>query len=221
MLRPQRPWLSHTSYDGRVIPLVALLATALPFSQYLPPADTTQQTYNAQRLSTAGAVAPASVPAAPVEQNSSASSSRSEAPQAPEPPVAAAHQGNNSGAVENAGAPVQLDRQLPMMPTSIAESPKTDADQYGDPSSDAPAWDQFGNPVSRLNESGPGAGGGTRHGNGHGDGSGSGDGHEMGGGACHIGCGVSAPTLISKTEPEYSEEARKAKYCEVPAGVRD
>jgi TonB family protein len=34
----------------------------------------------------------------------------------------------------------------------------------------------------------------------------------MGGGASHIGCGVSAPTLISKTEPEYSEEARKAKY---------
>ena len=34
----------------------------------------------------------------------------------------------------------------------------------------------------------------------------------MGGGAYHIGGEVSAPTLISKTEPEYSEEARKAKY---------
>ena len=33
-----------------------------------------------------------------------------------------------------------------------------------------------------------------------------------GGGAYRIGGDVSAPVLISKIEPEYSEEARKAKY---------
>ena len=89
--------------------------------------------------------------------------------------------------------------QLPMVPTITAEAPKIDADQYGDP-------------LSKLNESGLGAGKGTGLGNGNGDGYGPGDGHGMGGGAYRIGGEVSAPQLISKTEPEYSEEARKAKY---------
>jgi TonB family protein len=34
----------------------------------------------------------------------------------------------------------------------------------------------------------------------------------MGGGAYRIGGGVSQPTLLVKVEPEYSEEARKAKF---------
>src|SRR5260370_17572842 len=34
----------------------------------------------------------------------------------------------------------------------------------------------------------------------------------MGGGAYRIGGGVSAPSVIFKVEPEYSEEARKAKF---------
>jgi TonB family protein len=34
----------------------------------------------------------------------------------------------------------------------------------------------------------------------------------MGGGAYRIGGGVSPPQLIFKVEPEYSEEARKAKF---------
>ena len=34
----------------------------------------------------------------------------------------------------------------------------------------------------------------------------------MGGGAYRIGGDVSAPVLVTKVEPEYSEEARKAKY---------
>ncbi len=34
----------------------------------------------------------------------------------------------------------------------------------------------------------------------------------MGGGAYRIGGGVSPPTLLYKVEPEYSEEARKAKF---------
>jgi TonB family protein len=34
----------------------------------------------------------------------------------------------------------------------------------------------------------------------------------VGGGAFRVGGGVSAPTLLYKVEPEYSEEARKAKY---------
>jgi TonB family protein len=34
----------------------------------------------------------------------------------------------------------------------------------------------------------------------------------VGGGVFRVGGGVSAPVLISKIEPEYSEDARKAKY---------
>jgi TonB family protein len=34
----------------------------------------------------------------------------------------------------------------------------------------------------------------------------------MGGGVYRIGGGVSPPQLIAKVEPEYSEEARKAKF---------
>jgi len=57
---------------------------------------------------------------------------------------------------------------------------------------------------------GSGKGGGVGSGNGVGFGPGSGAGY--GGGVYKIGGGVSAPVPIFKPEPEYSEEARKAKY---------
>ena len=89
--------------------------------------------------------------------------------------------------------------QLPIVPTITAPAPQIVADQYGDP-------------LSKLDQSGLGKGNGTGLGNGNGDGYGPGEGHGTGGGAYHIGGDVSAPVLISKIEPEYSEEARKAKY---------
>jgi TonB family protein len=57
---------------------------------------------------------------------------------------------------------------------------------------------------------GSGKGGGVGPGNGPGFGPGSGGG--FGGGAYRIGGGVSAPVPIYQPEPEYSEEARKAKW---------
>ncbi len=57
---------------------------------------------------------------------------------------------------------------------------------------------------------GSGSGGGVGSGKGPGVGPGSGGG--FGGGAFRIGGGVSAPSVLSKVEPEYSEEARKAKW---------
>jgi TonB family protein len=70
-----------------------------------------------------------------------------------------------------------------------------------------------------LNESnGTGSGGGIGSGSGGGVGSGSGPGvgpgrgGGFGGGAYRIGNGVSAPRALETPDPEYSEEARKAKY---------
>ena len=80
----------------------------------------------------------------------------------------------------------------------------------------------LGDPLSRI-PSGPpsngtGSGGGIGSGNGGGVGAGSGpgvgpgSGGGFGGGVFRVGGGVSAPRVIQQVDPEYSEEARKAKY---------
>jgi protein TonB len=58
-----------------------------------------------------------------------------------------------------------------------------------------------------------GNGSGTGLGSGNGSGIGPGSGGNMGGGPKRIGGGVSAPVLIFSVEPEFSEEARKAKVA--------
>lgn len=78
----------------------------------------------------------------------------------------------------------------------------------------------LGDPLGKIGppSNGTGSGGGIGSGKGGGVGSGSGagfgpgSGGGVGGGAYRIGGGVSAPSLIFKVEPEYSEEARKAKF---------
>jgi len=101
--------------------------------------------------------------------------------------------------------------KLVMDPTLIiqpdANIPKVNIDQLGDPLA-----------KSGIASNGFGAGGGMGNGRGGGVGPGSGPGFgpgsggNMGGGAYRIGGGVSPPTVIYKVEPEYSEEARKAKF---------
>ncbi len=61
-----------------------------------------------------------------------------------------------------------------------------------------------------VNSLGNGSGGGL--GNGRGNGLGNGSGGNYGGGAYQIGGDVSAPQLIYQVDPEFSEEARKAKF---------
>lgn len=56
---------------------------------------------------------------------------------------------------------------------------------------------------------GSGSGGGV--GVGHGSGVGSGSGAGFGGGVYKVGGGISAPTAISSPDPDYTEEARRAK----------
>jgi len=96
--------------------------------------------------------------------------------------------------------------ELPTPPTITAEAPKLDANDYGDPR----AKDLLSSLGQGVQGMGKGSGGGVGNGSGNGYGDGSGGG--MGGGVFRIGGGVSAPMVLSKTEPEYSEEARKAKY---------
>jgi protein TonB len=79
---------------------------------------------------------------------------------------------------------------------------------------------QWGDPLAKIGppSSGPGSGGGIGSGKGGGIGSGEGPGFGpgkgggIGGGVYRIGGGVSPPSLVYKVEPEYSEEARKAKF---------
>src|SRR5215472_15421044 len=79
---------------------------------------------------------------------------------------------------------------------------------------------QYGDPLARIGppSNGPGSGGGIGSGSGGGVGSGKGggfgpgEGGGMGGGVFRVGGGVSAPVVLYKVDPEYSEEARKAKY---------
>jgi TonB family protein len=102
--------------------------------------------------------------------------------------------------------------RLTMEPSIIAPPdvslPNVKADNWGDPLA------KIGGPPSN----GPGSGGGIGSGSGGGVGSGKGggfgpgEGGGVGGGVYRVGGGVTAPIVLSKKDPEYSEEARKAKY---------
>lgn len=80
----------------------------------------------------------------------------------------------------------------------------------------------LGDPTARIVQGPPsngvgfgggiGSGAGTGIGSGEGAGVGPGRGGGTGGGVFRVGGGVSAPRAIFAPEPEYSEEARKAKY---------
>jgi TonB family protein len=104
-----------------------------------------------------------------------------------------------------------LNPKLAMEPTIIAPPdvtlPQVNMSAYGDPLA------KIGPPSN-----GPGSGGGIGSGSGGGVGSGKGggfgpgEGGGVGGGVYRVGGGVTAPVLLFKKEPEYSEEARKAKY---------
>ena len=106
---------------------------------------------------------------------------------------------------------VQQPPKLAMTPTIIAPP---DAVL---PQNNLPNW---GDPLAKLSSLSNGAGSGGGMGNGTGGGLGSGkgggfgpgEGGGVGGGVFRVGGGVSAPAVISKVDPEYSEEARKAKY---------
>jgi TonB family protein len=99
--------------------------------------------------------------------------------------------------------------KLPVAPTVVA------------PVLQPPMLGNLGDPMSKIlgpPSSGTGSGGGIGSGSGGGVGSGTGPGvgpgigGGVGGGYYRVGGGVSAPRALYAPDPEYSEEARKAKY---------
>ncbi len=101
--------------------------------------------------------------------------------------------------------------KLVMQPTIIVPSnvplPQVDTNVWGNPLAAA-------GPPSSGTGSGGGIGDGSGGGVGPGKGGGFGPGEDggFGGRVFTIGGGVTRPTLLYQVEPEYSEEARKAKY---------
>jgi TonB family protein len=100
--------------------------------------------------------------------------------------------------------------KLTITPTIVADAsiPNINAANFGDPLS------HLGVPSNGPGCcSGIGGGDGTGVGVGRGPGAGKGAGGGFGDGYYRIGgAGVVAPVLLSRVEPEYSEEARKAKW---------
>jgi TonB family protein len=92
-------------------------------------------------------------------------------------------------------APITLDLDLPNVSTNVGDTKGLNINMAG---------------TGAGGGIGTGSGGGIGPGRGNGVGPGSGGG--FGGGAFRPGNGVSQPELVHKVEPQYSEDARKAKW---------
>jgi periplasmic protein TonB len=122
------------------------------------------------------------------------------------------------------GVPKQsLEQITPPMVIKRNEDPKLPVAEtvVVPPSIPLPKMENIGDPISKIlgpSSNGTGFGGGVGNGSGGGIGSGRGPGvgpgwgGGTGGGAYRVGGGVSAPKALFAPDPEYSEEARKAKY---------
>ena len=107
--------------------------------------------------------------------------------------------------------PKNPDPKLIVEPTvvapQLAQLPQINLLNLGDP-----------NGIPGPPSAGPGVGGGIGTGQGRGVGEGKGpgvgpgEGGGNGGGPFRVGGGVTPPTILSRVEPQYSEEARKARY---------
>lgn len=131
--------------------------------------------------------------------------------------------GDASKLKASAGTPPKASMQPQLAPPTV-EIPKTQPKLTVQPTVVAdlkfPQTTQVGDPLSKLMAPSNGTGVGSGVGNGSGGGIGAGDGRGLGpgtganfgGGIFHVGNGVSAPIAIYSPDPDYSDEARKAKY---------
>jgi periplasmic protein TonB len=103
--------------------------------------------------------------------------------------------------------------KLPVEPTVVVppeiKLAQANLPNLGDPQAAIP-----NGPMSNGTGTGGGIGSGSGGGVGSGEGPGVGPGRGggIGGGVFHVGGGVSAPRVLFQPDPEYSEEARKAKF---------
>lgn len=100
-------------------------------------------------------------------------------------------------------APPTIPPKLAVEPTVVVQKDLKMADMK------AP---DMGMPNSSLKGFSMGNGNGSGIGSGNGSGIGPGSGGNVGGGPMHVGGSVRAPVLVYQVEPEFSEEARKAKF---------
>src|SRR5579864_4395620 len=131
--------------------------------------------------------------------------------------------GDASKLKASAGTPPKASLQPQIVPPTV-EVPKVQAKITATPTIVAdlkfPQTNQVGDPLSKLmipsNGTGVGSGIGSGSGGGIGSGSGgglgAGSGGNFGGGVFRVGNGVTKPEAIYAPEPDYSDEARKAKY---------
>jgi periplasmic protein TonB len=94
-----------------------------------------------------------------------------------------------------------------VMPKDL-QLPNNDLPNLGDPRTSVAG--PASNGTGAMAGMGTGAGGGI--GSGRGNGYGPGEGGGYGGGLYHVGGGVAAPQLIFSVDPEFSDEARRAKF---------
>jgi len=131
--------------------------------------------------------------------------------------------GDASKLKASAGTPPKAALQPQIVPPTV-EIPKVQAKITAAPTIMAdlkvPQSNQVGDPLSKLMipsngvgvGSGIGSGSGGGIGSGTGGGLGAGSGGNFGGGVFHVGNGVTRPEPIYAPDPDYSDEARKAKY---------
>jgi len=133
--------------------------------------------------------------------------------------------GDRDKLAESRGSLPRFAREQVTPPAIVVRNgePKLPAEPtvVGQPALTIPPTSQIGNPLSAVLQplsdgtgSGGGIGSGSGGGIGTGQGPGVGPGHGggIGGGAYRVGGGVSAPRPIYDPDPEYSEQARQAKY---------
>jgi TonB family protein len=144
---------------------------------------------------------------------------------APPPPLKPALAKPNQGGGGGQRSPLPaLKAQLPKPAPKVFTPPLVtiehpalvmDASLIAPPDAWAAPTGAIGNPLGQIGGGGGfGSGGGIGNGRGTGvgNGTGSGAGGGNGGGVYSVGNGTTPPTVLSKVDPEYSEEARKAKY---------
>jgi len=142
-------------------------------------------------------------------------------PPPPKPVTAKPNQGGGGGSRSplpplKAQLPKPAPKQF-VPPLVTIEHPALvmDASLIAPPDAWAAPTGAIGNPLGQIGGGGgfgSGGGIGNGRGNGIGNGNGSGAGGGNGGGVYSVGNGTTPPSVLSKVDPEYSEEARKAKY---------